>query len=262
MVGLDPVQTLARPALSQRDVLTGTTSLGPESNSVMTQFGVGTPKSVVVTGRGKARLEPDLALVNIGVETYSNTVSRARDSASRTMDEIVKAITVHGVVSKDIQTRSFNIWPNYDYQEDFSSDGGRTSRRILSGYTVSNTVTIKIRNLDKVGEIIDDGANAGGDATRIDGVSFTVENVEPFMASLREDAVKDAVAKAEHFAAVAGVTLGDLMFLSESGTGTPRIQSFGSERMAFAAADPVSQTSISGGELELTIAIQTAFAIE
>lgn len=256
-----PVSAPAQPSRAV-DPPSGVSS-GARAPSVAPQVAGSSQAGIVVTGQGKMSLEPDLALVNIGVETQARTVAEARDLASRAMDAIVAAVTAHGLTNREIQTRSFNIWPNYDFQEEFGESGRRTSQRILVGYTVNNTASIKIKDLDKVGEIIDDVTNAGGDSTRIDGVRFTVEDTEPFMADLREAAVNDALAKAEHYATLAGVTLGNLVFLSEGGAGVPRVQDFGTERgFAMAAAAPAPQTSISGGELELTLTVQTAFAIE
>ena len=203
-----------------------------------------------VTGQGSIALEPDLALVNIGVEAQARTVAEARDQAATAMAAIVAAVKAHGLTDADIQTRSFNIWPRYDYIE-------RT--QVLAGYTVSNTASIKIRDLDDVGPIIDDVANAGGDATRINGISFTVEDPEPFMQDLRAAAVGDALAKAQHFADLTGVSLGSLIFIAEAGGRSPVVQDFGARGIALEAA--AAPTSISGGELELTLSVQAAFGI-
>ena len=187
------------------------------------------------TGQGSITLEPDLALVNIGVEAKARTVAEARDQAATAMAAIVAAVKAHGLTDTDIQTRSFNIWPRYDYIE-------RT--QVLAGYTVSNTASIKIRVLDNVGPIIDDVANAGGDATRINGISFTVEDPNPFMEDLRAAAVGDALAKAQHFADLTGVSLGSLIFIAEAGGRSPVVQDFGARGLAFAeAAAPPSPIS-------------------
>ena len=214
-----------------------------------------------VSGRGTVSLEPDLAVVNVGVETQARTVAEARDQAARAMDAIVAAVRARGLTERDVQTRSFNIFPQYDYQE-ITELGRRTSRRVLVGYMVNNTAAIKIRALDAVGDIIDEVANAGGDATRINGVQFTVEDPAPFLVDLRAAAVNDALAKAQHFASLTGVSLGRLVFIGESGGRTPIVQQdFGIER-AFAAAAPAPATSISGGELELVLNVQAAFDIQ
>ena len=210
------------------------------------------PTGIWVAGEGTIDLEPDLALLNVGVEVQAETVSEARGEAAAAMDAVIAAVKARGLTDADIQTASFNIWPRYDYVE-----GVQT----LAGYRVSNTATIKMRDLDSVGDIIDDVAEAGGDATRIDGISFTVEDPTPFMADLREAAVKNATDKAQHYADLIGASLGDLFYLTETGGASPPTPV---ARAEFALADTsgLAKTSVSGGELTLRMTVQAAFAIE
>ena len=212
-----------------------------------------------VSGQGTVSLEPDLALLNIGVESMKRTVVEARDEAARAMDAIVKVLNARGIEGRDVQTRFFNISPRYEFRE-VIEEGFRTNRQVLVGYQVSNTVAIKIRDLDAVGDIIDEVVAVGGDVLRINGISFTVEDPKPFMAQLREDAVKDALTKAEHFASLTKVSLGRLVFISESGGSIPVARV---ERV-FALGAPTADfqsTSISGGELELRMTVQAVFDI-
>lgn len=205
-----------------------------------------------VTGRASVSVEPDLVLLNVGVESMADTVAEARSDAAESMDAIIAAVKEHEIEDADIQTRSFNIWPQYDYGDD-----GRT----LTGYTVNNTATIKIRDIDDVGTIIDDVAEAGGDATRIDGIRFTVEDTKPFMTQLREDAVQDAVEKAEHFAKLLSVAVGDVLYISEPGAGAPSVRTFNESAAFGIAAASARATSISSGELELSLAVQAGFEV-
>ncbi len=213
-----------------------------------------------VTGQGTITLEPDLVLLNIGVETMADTVAIARGDAAKAMAAIVDAVKARGLEDRDIHTVSFNIWPRYEYPE-ILVDGSRVRRQTLVGYTVSNTASIKIRDLDAVGEIIDDVTAAGGDPTRINGINFTIENPNLFMEQLRADAVNDAIAKAEQFAELTGVSVGSLVFISEIGGGSPVVQNFGADDgFMIAKAESVS-SPISGGELELKLGVQAVFGI-
>ena len=202
-----------------------------------------------VTGKASVSVEPDLVLLNVGVESMAKTVATARAQAASSMDAVIEAVKAHDIEDKDIQTKSFNIWPQYDWSND-----GRT----LVGYTVSNTATIRIRAIDDVGMIIDDVAKAGGDATRIDGIRFTIEDPAPYMTQLREGAVKDAVAKAEHFASLMSVAVGDVLYVSEAGASAPAPRPFAAEA---AFARTTQDTSISAGELELSLTVQAGFEI-
>ena len=214
--------------------------------------GTGLQPGIWVTGQGSVTLDPDLALINIGVETIDVNVSGARDSAAKAMEAILKVVKTRGLTDADVQTLAFNIYPQYEWKQD--------NRRILTGYMVSNTAQIKIRDLDSVGVIIDEVAGAGGNATRINGISFTVEDPDPFMNDLRKAAVNDAILKAAHFASLTGTSAGPLVYIAEVGSGGSVIQDFGGERAFRAAAAPA--TSISGGELELKMSVQAAFAIQ
>ncbi len=214
-----------------------------------------------VNGQATITVEPDLVLLNIGVEAIAETVAEARAEAAEAMDAIVQAVKAHGLEDQDVQTQSLNIWPQYEYPE-VTSGGTRTRKQVLVGYTVNNSARIKIRDVDAVGTIIDAVAEAGGDATRIDGINFSIEDPKPFMTQLREEAVQDAAAKAEHLASLTGVEVGNLLFIGEVGVGTPRNQDFMLESMALSSAVADSPTFISGGELQLSLNVQAAFSIQ
>ena len=214
-----------------------------------------------VTGEGSVTMEPDLALLNLGVDATGDTVAEARDTTATAMDAIVKALKLRGLEDKDIQTQSFNIFPMYEYVE-LVEDGRRSGQQVLVGYRVSNTASVKIRDLDNVGEIIDEVAKAGGNETRINGISFTVEDTSGLEVELRESAVNDALAKADHLAELSGVDRGRLVFLTQLGNTSGQDFSGGivGDFALKSAAAPSS--SISGGELELTLSVQAVFEID
>ena len=222
---------------------------------------IGAQAGIMVTGEGTITLEPDLALLNLGVETTGATVAAARGEAAAAMDAIVTALQAKGVEDRDIQTRSFNIFPIYESQEVVSSRGIRTRQSVIIGYRVNNSTSVKLRDLDEVGTIIDDVAEAGGDATRINGISFTVEDLKRLDTQLREQAVGDALAKAQQFADLAGVSLGRLVFISEIGRGAPLVRDF-AERGLVAFAEAAPATLIGGGELEVRMSVQAKFEIQ
>ncbi len=219
----------------------------------------GSASGIWVTGQASVTVEPDLVLLTVGVETMAETVAEARAEAASSMDAVIESVKAHGIEDSDMQTQSFNIWPRYEYPEEISG-GVRTNRQVLVGYTVSNTAIVKIRDVDAVGTIIDDVAEAGGEATRINNIRFSIEDPKPFTTQLREDAVKDAIAKAEHLASLAGVGLGDLVFIGEVGAGTPVARGFQEEAL-MAMATSASLTPISGGELELSMNVQMVFSV-
>ena len=179
-VAQPPAQTAAQPAQAVQAPATqppaqaaarAAAPAGPATAPVQPQSGGGAAAAALqvptsntgiwVTGQANISVEPDLVLLNVGVETMAETVAEARGQAAQAMDAIITAVRAHGLGDDDVQTRSFNIWPRYEYPE-VTSGGTSTRRQTLVGYTVNNTATIKIRDVDAVGAIIDDVAEAGG----------------------------------------------------------------------------------------------------
>ena len=213
-----------------------------------------------VSGTGTVSVEPDVAILQVGVEVFAGKVSTARSEASKAMDSVVSVLKKEGVEENDIQTTRFNIYPRYDYEE-VTINGKRIGTQGLTGYTVNNTVKAKIYEIDKVGEIIDKGADAGGDYARINGVDFTVDDPTPYQTEIRKMAVEDAVGKAQEYALLTNVELGPVVELNEMTSGSvhsPYEADYGMRMMA--AAPPT--TSISAGQLEISLTVNTLFAIK
>ena len=213
-----------------------------------------------VSGTGTVSVEPDVAILQVGVEVFAGKVSTARSEASKAMDSVVSVLKKEGIEEKDIQTTRFNIYPRYDYEE-VTINGKRIGTQVLTGYTVNNTVKAKIYEIDKVGEIIDKGADAGGDYARINGVDFTVDDLTPYQTEIRKMAVEDAVGKAQEYALLTNVELGPVIEMNEMTSGSvhsPYEADYGMRMMA--AAPPT--TSISAGQLEISLTVNTLFAIK
>ena len=213
---------------------------------------------ISVTGSGAVNAAPDIAIVSIGVETRADTVSDARNQAATAMAAIIASLKANGVADKDIQTTRFTIQPVTVYEER-TVNGIRQSTPRIVGYQVVNAVQAKLRALDKVGAAIDDAAVAGGDSTRINSISFSIDDQKPLEVTARQLAVKDALAKAQALAITAGVKVGDAISIVEY-SATPSVQR---EALAFASPKAAgdSSTPFSGGELEVRIQVQVVFSI-
>ena len=210
----------------------------------------GATQGIAVSGEGTVSVRPDIALVNLGIEVTAETVASARDDAADAMQAMQDAMSDEGVASEDIQTQYFNIYPQYNYSE---SSGPQ-----IIGYTVSNQVQVKVRNLDTVSAVLDGAIEAGGDAVRVNGISFTVEDPEEFLSDARREAVADARAKAEVLAEAAGVELGTAISINES-------TNFGGD-MYYPAADVRQEglggaTPVNPGEQELRVNVAVVFGI-
>lgn len=209
---------------------------------------VGQQTGISVNGEGKVKETPDLAIVRLGFEIKAKTVAEAQSQATSSMQGVVEALKALGLEDKDIQTSRFSIFPEPQFED-------RKEVGIL--YRVTNVVTARVRQLDRVGEILDAAITAG--ANRVEGLSFTVEDPTPIMEQAREKAVEDAKAKAEQLAKLAGVKVGKLTAISESGVGIPF------EIMAEAAL-PLGKgggmpTPISPGETEVRLNVHVTYEI-
>ena len=209
--------------------------------------------SIWVSGRGEVTIAPDLVRLNVGVEATATTVAVANGQAAAAMDAIIGALRARGIEGVDVQTRSFNIFPDYRW-----NDVRREQE--LVGYRVSNQASVKIRDLEAVGAIIDEVAAAGGDPVRINGVSVTVEDSAALEVQAREQAVQNMMAKAQQFADLTGVQLGTLVYVTETRGSTPQIFNDAAFAEAVRAA-PAVATPISGGELSVVVSVQGVFSI-
>jgi uncharacterized protein YggE len=197
----------------------------------------------------------------LGVQVQAGTVRDATSQAADRMNQVIKALKSKGIEDKDIRTSQFNISPIYSQVPRPTPGGTRPppEEPVITGYRVDNMVTAKMRKLDRVGEVIDSAVEAGGDATRIRGISFQVENTTPLLKQARDLAVKDALDKARQLADGAGVKLGKATLISEN-TG------FAPSPVAFAAAERSLQASaptpISPGEQQVSTTVQMVFDIQ
>ncbi len=215
-----------------------------------------------VSGEGKVTAVPDVAVLTLGVEAQAATVEEAMDEAAVAMNRVIDSLHSNGVAEKDIKTQWFNVYPItqwVDVRSPISSWADDEDYEVLTGYEVTNTVTVKIRNIDAAGDIIDDVARAGGDLTRINGVSFTVDDPSVCEDEARDLAVADARAKAQQLARAAGVSLGRAFYISESGGYYPTYWDYGVE---LRGGEAYAATPISPGETEVTLTVQMAFEIQ
>jgi uncharacterized protein len=203
---------------------------------------------ITVSGQGEATGVPDLATVNLGVEAFRDTVQAAREDAAAAMNQVIAVLRDRGIEERDIQTSSFNIYPRYD-------QNGQN----ITGFQISNQITVKVRDLNALGSVIDEVVAAGGDLTRFDGVSFSIENPKPLEEQVRAAAVADLTTKANQLASLTGVQLGQLVSISES-VSFPYPVPFADK--AFAGQDAASVTPVVPGEVQVMVTLNATFAIQ
>lgn len=206
-----------------------------------------------VSGEGKVKAAPDVAILSLGIEAQETTVAAAQREAASAMDKVMKALKGDGVADKDIQTTQFSIYPVRRWVE-------KEEKEVIVGYRVTNMVTAKIRQIDKAGDIIDDVAEAGGNLTRIQDIGFTVDDPIPYYRQAREKAVQDAAAKAKQLADLAGVKLGKPLYITEGGGYVPPFVRQNVYARMEAAPAP-APTPISPGELEFQLNVSIVYDI-
>jgi len=216
-------------------------------NIILSQQNTG----IWVSGEGTVSVVPDVAILSLGVEAQSETVAEAQQQAAEAMEAVMAVLDEQGVAEKDIQTQRFRIRPKWDNNEE-----------IIIGYQVTNTVTVKVRNIDDIGAIIDAAATAGGDYIRINSISFTIDDPTEYYEDVRELAMEDAEAKAKQLAKLGGVSLGKPTYINEGGMYLPVPRDFYRESGAWPVPAPAPSTPISPGEEEIRLTVQVVYGIE
>lgn len=205
---------------------------------------------ITVSGHGEVDVPPDIGFVTVGVQSTASSVAAARDAAADSADALVSSLKKNGVAEKDIQTTGLYIQPNYDYSKN-------TPR--LTGYTVTNTVTAKVRKIDTMSKTVDDAVAAGGDSVRLQGVSFGVEDSDKAKQDARDKAMADAKAKAEALAKLGGVKLGKPVTIAETqgGSTVPSVDKAAGD---FGAGNV--STPIQPGTNKVSVDVAVRWAIE
>jgi uncharacterized protein YggE len=195
--------------------------------------------TVSVAGTGKVSGVPDVLRLDMGLQHNGNDVNEALNAANSDVAKIKKALDQYDVDSKDIQTSQLSINPHYE-------NNGK-----VNGYEVFQGLTIKLRDLSKAGKAISDAAAAGGNATRINSVSFDIEDNAKMLQAARDAAFADAKAKAEQYAKLAGRRLGNVTQISEdtSYEGAPMPYATG----GMAAADSAKSVPIEAGSQQVSV---------
>jgi uncharacterized protein len=206
-------------------------------------------RRVIVIGEGSVRAAPDYAELRSGVTTTAKTAKEATDANSRLMAAINAALLNAGIEQKDIQTARFSLQPVYTSRQP-------NTEQKLTGFTVSNQVEVTIRQIDKVGEILDRLVTAG--ATDAGNVEFLHADPAKALDQAREAALADARRKAELYAHAAGLSLGGVTWITEdSGHAPPGPMA--ALRVSGGMAAPVP---IAAGEDTLRVRITVAFEME
>ncbi|MDD5165155.1 MAG: SIMPL domain-containing protein [Candidatus Pacebacteria bacterium] len=228
--------------------------------------GVPATNTISVTGSGDAYAVPDVATFSFSVSQTSKTVSEAQSKATEKINAALKAVRDGGVADKDIQTTNYSINPHYEYQNAIcpaAKVDGTVSycpggKSVLTGYDVSQTITVKVRNLDKAGALF---ASIGSlQVENINGLSFAVDKPDTIQAEARAKAIADAKLKADVLAQQLGVRLVRIINFSEDG-GYARPMLYGMGGDAFNAKTSAAP-EIPAGQQKVTSSVSVTYEIQ
>ncbi|MCM2471903.1 SIMPL domain-containing protein [Rhizobium sp. CG5] len=209
--------------------------------------------TIIVSGEGEATLAPDMAVLSLGVVSQAPAAADALSANNAAMAKVLTDLKADGLAERDLQTSNFAVMPQYRPIPD-----GDTGEKLpdIVGYTVQNTLTVRLRDLSKLGALIDRsvklGVNQGGD------IAFTNDEPEAAIAEARKEAVADALAKARTLTEAAGVRLGRIIEISENYS-RPMPQTLYRAAMSKEMADAAP---VASGENSYSVTVNVTFAIE
>lgn len=231
--------------------------------------------TISVSGSGDVFVKPNLVVMDFSVVSEGTGVSEATADNNKKMNAIVDAAKSLGITDKDMQTTAYNISPRYDYVKQVATPAGPSAaigslpsdpaygsgRRVLSGYDVTQTLTIKIReeNMLKIGQIIEEATAAG--ANQVGDLQFTLDSPEAVQAQAREKAISDAKSKAGALAAQLGVKLVRITGYSDGGYYPAAQLNFSAKEMAV-GTDRAVAPNIQTGENKVTANVSITYEIE
>lgn len=204
--------------------------------------------TMVMTGHGEVTAAPDTAVITSGVTTEGETARDALDANTKAMSQLIETLKAANIEARDIQTSNFSVNPNYVYSDERDANGYTKPPKIM-GYQVSNTVTVRVRDLPALGAILDKAVSVG--ANTVNNIAFSVADPSKLYDEARKAAFADARDKADLYAEAAGVSLDRILNISEQQNFNQPPMPYAMKTMAAdAAAAPVP---VQGGELTFAI---------
>ncbi|MBI3626758.1 SIMPL domain-containing protein [Candidatus Uhrbacteria bacterium] len=219
--------------------------------------------TITINGEGKVTAIPDTAYVTLGLTVEKKEVAQAQKENNQKMNDVIAGLKNLGIKDADIQTTDYRINTVYDYvpapmPKSNSYMPPVPGRQVIRGYEVSQSVRVKIKNLDKIGDVL---TLAGGKGlNQVSGVSFDLDDPEKLKQMAREKALNNAKEKAQALARVSGARLGKIVSFSEYGGDSPRpMPMYYAQDSTVASAPSVPQ--IQGGTMEITITATVSYEI-
>jgi uncharacterized protein YggE len=211
-------------------------------------------RTISVSAEGKATVSPDLAEVSFSVVSQGQNPETLTTANNDKMNAVIQFVKGQSIDEKDIKTTDYNLSPTYQYDKN-------TQRNYITGYTLTQTVQVKVRDLSKVASVVGGLAPLG--VNQIGGINFTFDDPEKFLAQARADAFTKVAAKAQEMAAGAGVSLGRVLNVTEYGTppGPRPYYSFADKASAGGVASAPSAPDIQPGTQDVTDQVTVTYEL-
>ena len=210
-----------------------------------------TPHTLNITGVGQVSLTPDIAYIYLGVHTEMSSASEAVAENNAQTEKVIAALKKMGVEAKDIRTTNFSIWPSQNY--------GPDGTPLDIKYVVDNTVYVTVRDLEKLGDLLDSVISAG--ANTVNSIQFDVADKTAAMKEARDAAVKNAQEQAQELAVAAGVKLGDITNISFYDTAPYPVYGAYGKGGGGGAADAIA-VPIQPGEMTIVVSVSMTYEIK
>lgn len=207
------------------------------------------PREITVSGEGRIFTKPDIAIVDLGVKTEAINMKEVVNDNAKAMNEVIKTVKDLGVEEKDIKTINYTLTPRYEWTEQ--------GERIFKGYVLKQEIRVKIRDFEKIGDILEKSSDAG--ANSIGDLSFSIDEPEKIREEARQKAIEQAKEKAATIAKQSGLKLVKLLNISE---GYYPYYAAPTAKEAAGAGELLAAPQIQPGELDLTTTITLTYRVK
>lgn len=232
-------------------VATASTRAAATSSTQPAAYPANGSPGINVGGKAKVAGTPDTLRLDLSVVASATSVSEALASANRSASAVQRSLLENDVPKKDLQTSGLNIQAEYDYSNNSSPR--------LKGYQVTESISARLRDLNRAGDAIGKAISAGGNAIRVNGISLDLEDTGALVSSARDKAFADAKAKAEQYAKAAGRSLGDVISISEDvTTPSPIPMPYG---LNATSAKDMASVPIEPGSQDVSVSVTVLFEL-
>ena len=245
-------RSILRPLLLAAAITIGTPMTASAQDTPLQGAGYAIPADgtlLSVSAQAEAKRVPDVATISAGVVTQATDANAAMRANAEQMDKVMAAIRAAGIAERDTQTAGVNVNPQYRYAEN--------QPPTITGYQASNTVSLKVRDVSKLGKVLD--ALVASGANQVNGPNFEIDQPEAAYDEARQAALAKARARAEMYAKTLGVRVRRIVSISEGGGFRPPVPM---PMMAMARGKAeLADTAISPGETTLTANLDVVFEL-